>query len=105
MRRRRLWLGIAGLVLLGRAVRVLVWDWNGFKGPIERQVEARTGREFEIDGNLDVDPGWTPVIRADVLRFGNADWSKVRTMAEASRLEFSIALKPDRKSTRLNSSH
>jgi len=94
MRRRRLWLGIAGLVLLGLAVLVLLWDWNWFKGPIERQVETRTGREFEINGNLDVDPGWTPVIRADDLRFGNADWSKVRTMAEARRLEFSIALKP-----------
>ncbi|MGH8084080.1 MAG: AsmA family protein [Lysobacter sp.] len=56
MRRRRLWLGIAGLVLLGLAR--------------------------------------TPTIRADDLRFGNAVWSKVPTMAEARRLEFSLALKP-----------
>ena len=94
MRRRRLWLGIAGLVLLGLAVLVLLWDWNWFKGPIERRVEARTGREFQINGDLDVDLGWTPIIRADDLRLGNAEWSKVPTMAEARRLEFGIALKP-----------
>lgn len=92
--RRHPWLIVLALMLLGIVVLILLWDWNWLKGPVERQVEARTGRDFEIGGDLDVDLGWVPTIRADDLRFGNAEWSKQPTMAEARRLEFSIALKP-----------
>ena len=73
---------------------VLLWDWNWFKGPIQRQVEQRTGRTFEIGGDLDVDLGWAPTIRADRVRFGNAPWSKQATMASAERVEFDLELRP-----------
>ncbi len=81
-------------MVLALVVLVLLWDWNWFKGPIERQVERRTGREFDIGGNLDVDLGWVPTIRAEQVRFGNAAWSKQPTMASAERVEFEIELKP-----------
>ena len=42
--------------LLAICVLVALWDWNWFKRPVERQVQARTGREFDIGGDLDVDP-------------------------------------------------
>lgn len=71
-----------------------LWDWNWFKRPIERRVEAATGREFRIDGDLDVDLGWTPTIRADGLRLANAPWSSDETMASVERLEFRIDLWP-----------
>ncbi len=92
--RRHPWLSGVALVLLGVIVLALLWDWNWFKGPIERQVEARTGREFEIGGDLDVDFGRVSTIRTGALRFGNADWSRQPTMAAARRLELSIALGP-----------
>lgn len=91
---RHPWLTAFGLLALAIAVLVLLWDWNWFKGAIERQVEKRTGREFDIGGDLDVDPGWVPTIRADRVRFGNAAWSKQATMASAERVEFDIELKP-----------
>ena len=92
---RHPWRTAFGVLLLALVVLVLLWDWNWFKGPIERRVEAQTGRSFDIGGDLDVDHlGWTPTIRADGLRFGNAAWSKEPTMAQADRLEFSIELKP-----------
>jgi hypothetical protein len=85
----------AALMALALAILICLWDWNWFKGPIERQVEARTGREFEIRGNLDVDLDWTtPTIRADALRFGNAAWSKQPLMASADRVEFKIRMWP-----------
>src|SRR5690606_24049506 len=68
----------------------LLWDWNWFKGPVERAVEARTGRSFEIGGNLDVDLGRTTAIRADALQLGNPGWSRQPTMATADRLELQI---------------
>jgi uncharacterized protein involved in outer membrane biogenesis len=93
--RRHPWLTLIGLFLVAIIVLVCIWDWNWFKGPIERQVQARTGREFDIGGNLDVDLDWTtPTVRADTLRFGNAKWSKRPVMASADRVEFTIRLWP-----------
>ena len=80
---------LAALVLL-----VLLWDWNWFKGPVERIVEARTGRTLVIGGDLDVDLGRTTVVRADALRFANADWSDSQTMASVERLEIQIEVFP-----------
>ncbi|HEY1141521.1 MAG TPA: AsmA family protein, partial [Lysobacter sp.] len=92
---RHPWRSALVLVALALIALVLLWDWNWFKGPVERQVEARTGRSFDIGGNLDVDLDWrAPTIRADRLRFGNASWSKQPLMASADRAEFSIRLWP-----------
>src|SRR5690606_14880102 len=84
------WRTVAAAIALALVVLALLWDWNWFKGPVERAVEARTGRSFEIGGDLDVDLGRTTTIRADALRLGNADWSKQATMASADRLELRI---------------
>lgn len=93
--RRHPWLLALAVIAMALVVLVSVWDWNWFKGPIERQVQARTGREFDIGGDLDVDLHWrTPTIRAERVRFGNAAWSKQPTMAQAERVEFSIRLWP-----------
>jgi uncharacterized protein involved in outer membrane biogenesis len=88
------WLTGAALLLLAIAILVALWDWNWFKGPVERQVQARTGRSFDIGGDLDVDLGRITTIRADALRFGNAPWSKEPTMASVDRLEFGIEVWP-----------
>lgn len=96
---RHPWLTALAVLALAIVVLVLVWDWNWFKGPVERQVEAATGRQFEIGGDLDVDLGLVPVIRADRLRLGNADWSEQGEMALAERLELSIELLPLLRST------
>ena len=87
---------LVGFATLALAIVVLValWDWNWFKGPIERQVQARTGRSFDIGGNLDVDLGRVTTIRADALRFGNAPWSQAPTMASVEHLEFGIRVWP-----------
>ncbi|MGV8940364.1 MAG: AsmA family protein [Lysobacter sp.] len=92
--RRHRWLTALGTLVLTLIVLALLWDWNWLKGPIERQVEARTGRAFSIRGDLDVDLGWVPIIHADKLSFGNADWSRQPTMASADRLDISIDLLP-----------
>lgn len=92
--RRHPWLTALGVLALAIAILVLLWDWNWFKRPIERYVQARTGREFHIGGNLDVDLGRTTVVRADDLRFANAAWAKQRDMAGAARIEAGIRVWP-----------
>src|SRR3546814_20551659 len=81
------WRTVAIAVALALVVLALLWDWNWFKGPVERAVEARTGRSFDIGGDLEVDLGRTTPIRADRLQLGNADWSKQARMASAARPE------------------
>jgi AsmA family protein len=71
------WQKVLAVVLLAIVVLVLAWDWNWFKGPIERRVETATGRQFEIEGDLDVDLHWTrPTVIANDVVLGNAAWSK-----------------------------
>nr|WP_235974203.1 AsmA family protein [Luteimonas deserti] len=93
MAAHRAWTVVAGL-LLALVVLMLLWDWNWFKRPVERLVEARTGRSFVIGGELDVDLGRVTTVRADVLRLGNAAWSDEPVMAAADRLEFQVEVLP-----------
>ncbi|VXB03982.1 conserved hypothetical protein [Luteimonas sp. 9C] len=82
------------VLLVAIVLLVLLWDWNWFKGPVERIVEARTGRTLVIGGDLDVDLGRTTTVRADALRFANADWSESQTMASVERLEIQVEVFP-----------
>ncbi len=101
--RHPLWTALA-LLAIAIVVLIAIWDWNWLRGPIERQVQARTGREFHIRGNLDVDlfhrerlhggMGWTPRISAESVSFGNAAWSRQPIMADARRAELHVAVWP-----------
>lgn len=88
------WWTALALLLLAIVVLALLWDWNWFKGVVESQVKAQTGRELHIDGDLDVDLGRVITVRADGLRFANADWAKIPTMASMDRLELQIEAFP-----------
>lgn len=88
------WAGWSIGFAVALAVFIAMFDWNWFKGPIERRVQAATGREFDIGGEFDVDLGFTPRIRAHDVRFGNASWSENGDMAHVDRVEFRIALRP-----------
>lgn len=82
------------IVLAALVVLILLWDWNWLKRPIQSQVQLRTGREFVIGGDLDVDLGRITTVRAQQLRFGNAGWSREPTMASADAVELQIEAWP-----------
>lgn len=88
------WWTVLAVLAVVFAVLAVAWDWNWFKGPIERQVEARTGRTFRIAGGLDVDPGRITTLRADGLALGNAAWADEPVMASAARLELRVETLP-----------
>lgn len=81
------------LLLLLLALLWLLFDWNWFKGPIERRVEAATGREFRIDGDLDVKLGWfrTTLIGDDIV-LGNSAWAERDTMLRVDHAEIEWAI-------------
>lgn len=87
------WLAVAGLLLAALVVLLLLWDWNWFKGPLERMVQARTGRALHI-GHLDVELGGTSTLRADRVGFANAPWAQQADMARADRVEIDLRLWP-----------
>ena len=92
--RRHPVLAALGVLAVGILILVLVWDWNWLRGPVERIVQAQTGRSFDIGGDLDVDPGRVTTVRMDAVRFGNADWSKQGDMAAGEHVELSFEVFP-----------
>lgn len=90
-RRARIVLGVllAALVLL-----IVLFDWNWFKRPLEMAVQAGTGRQLRIDGDLDVDLGRVTRLTADRVSFANAEWSKQPIMASADRVEVGFEIWP-----------
>ncbi len=88
-KRRKTW----ALLLLLVALLLLLFDWNWFKGPIERQVQAMTGREFRIEGDLDVELGFfRPTVIANGIVLGNAEWAERKTMLRVRRAEIQWAV-------------
>ncbi len=89
-RRRRL---ARVLLLLLLALLWLLFDWNWFKGPIERQVQAATGRDFHIDGDLDVKLGFfRPTVIANGIVLGNSAWAERKTMLQVDHAEIQWAV-------------
>lgn len=90
-RRARIVLGVlfAALVLL-----LVLFDWNWFKRPLEMAVQASTGRQLRIDGDLDVDLGRVTRLTAYRISFANAEWSKEPVMASADRVEVGFEIWP-----------
>ncbi|OOX14197.1 hypothetical protein Xcaj_07610 [Xanthomonas axonopodis pv. cajani] len=91
-RRRRRWIGL-GIVAALVAIFVLLFDWNWLRGPVERVVSAKTGREFHL-GHLDVDLGRITTVRGERLSLGNASWSKRGAMAELNAAEIDVEFWP-----------
>ncbi|MCC8566295.1 AsmA family protein [Xanthomonas citri pv. fuscans] len=82
-----------GIVAALVAIFVLLFDWNWLRGPVERAVSAKTGREFHL-GHLDVDLGRITTVRGERLSLGNASWSKRGAMAELNAAEIDVEFWP-----------
>ncbi len=89
-----IWLGsIFGLVAIAAGIFVSTLDSNDLKNYISAGISKATGRELIIDGDLEVDLGWTSRVRASQMRFGNAPWSSHPQMVEVGLLDFELDLR------------
>ena len=82
------------LLIALAALAIALFDWNLFKGYVERRVGAATGRAFHIDGDLSVRLSMNPLVTMDGLRLANIAGAKEPTMAAVQRLQFRVALWP-----------
>jgi len=93
MRLRRIALWSTGGVLLLLAMG-FCWLWFadlGFLKPqLERWVVNTTGRDFAIEGRLEIDLGRETIIVAEGIRLENAEWSNAPEMVGIEYLEVHI---------------
>lgn len=95
--RRRGLIGGGGLLAIFALLllTLLLLDWNLLRGPILAYASARTGRQVEITGDLDVRP-WSlaPSATVEGLRIAEPDWASEGDTVAVRRLTVQMELLP-----------
>ncbi|MBN9133234.1 MAG: AsmA family protein [Nitrosospira multiformis] len=91
--RTRQILSVSGTAFLLLVIAFIIWfDWNMLKPYIERQVAEKTGREFTIRGDLDVNLSLHPLVSVEGLSLANAAWGTEQPMVTVDRVAARISL-------------
>jgi uncharacterized protein involved in outer membrane biogenesis len=88
------WAGLTVLVVLfALVVGLSLVDWNMLRGPLAREITAKTGRPAAIHGDLRVHLwSWNPSAEVDGLEVKNPSWADRPVMFEAKRIIVSVSL-------------
>jgi uncharacterized protein involved in outer membrane biogenesis len=70
------------------------FEWNMLRGLLAGYLSSRTGREVHIDGDLDVDLGWSPIVTVNGIRVSNPEWVGDPDMAVVDRTRVQFRLLP-----------
>lgn len=89
-------IGAAAIVAAGVAAAAIIAsiDVNQYKGLIVAKVKEATGRDLELNGDLEMVLGLTPSVRVNGARFGNAPWASDPNMLAVETFEAKVALLP-----------
>ncbi|MFZ1415736.1 MAG: AsmA family protein [Defluviicoccus sp.] len=95
LRQAGIWLfaavfSLISVVVAAIVVITLVYDWNDLRGPISRLASTALGRKLTIDGNLNVDLGWTTRIRVENLALANAKWARDPEMVRIGVIDAAV---------------
>lgn len=87
--------GVILLLVVLVVAAIAAFGWNWLRAPIERQVEAATGRTLRIDGDLHVGLHWPALtVSVEDVTLSNPDWAANRQMLEAGRVALSLKVPP-----------
>jgi uncharacterized protein involved in outer membrane biogenesis len=90
--------GIILLVIVVMVISVYVilsrFDLNELKPHISKAVLESTGRELTINGDINLDIGFTPILVLTDISFQNAPWGSRPEMAKLKRFEIQVAILP-----------
>ncbi|MBT4738965.1 MAG: AsmA family protein, partial [Rhodospirillaceae bacterium] len=86
--------GVVVVLVAGVFVVLATVDINQYKGVIQDQVAAATGRTLTIEGELELSVSLSPAIELNGVRFQNAEWGSRSDMAVIERIEASVPLLP-----------
>ncbi len=70
------------------------YDFNALKPRISQKVQAATGRELILRGDIKLKIGLTPSLVVDDVSFQNAPWGSQPEMVTAKRFEVKVAILP-----------
>lgn len=82
---------MVGAFVLALALFIAVFDWNWFRGPLERYLSESSGRPVTI-GYLDVDLALRPRVTISDIAIGNAEWAGDRPLGILRELMFSVSV-------------
>ncbi|HKO66793.1 MAG TPA: AsmA family protein, partial [Burkholderiaceae bacterium] len=89
--RKRRWPWVVGTIVLALALFIAIFDWNWFRGPLERYLSESSGRPVTI-GYLDVDLALRPRITISDIAIGNAEWAGDQPLGILRELMFSVSV-------------
>jgi uncharacterized protein involved in outer membrane biogenesis len=82
---------LAAIVVLCFVVGAwLIHDGDWIRGKTGEYVSGITGRQFSIDGSLNIDLSLHPVVSAEDLRLANTPWAGDTDLVRLKKLRFSI---------------
>lgn len=92
-RRALIWVvSVFGVIAIAVAIFISTLDWNDGKRYLSAAVSKATGRQLNINGDLEVDFGWITRLRASQIQFQNAQWSKHPQMVEVGLFDVELDL-------------
>ncbi len=80
-----------GTIALALVLFIAIFDWNWFRGPLERYLSESSGRPVTI-GYLDVELALPPRIVISDIAIGNAEWAGEEPLAVLRELMFSVSV-------------
>lgn len=86
--------GLVIVVIAGLAAIIFTTDINHYKPDIIQLVKDKTGRDFSIDGDLELAFSLIPTVAVEGVTLGNAAWAGDTPMLRVNRFEARIALLP-----------
>jgi uncharacterized protein involved in outer membrane biogenesis len=84
---------VAAAVAIGWLVLTRL-DADGYRADLIAQLEAATGREVAIGGDMDLALGLTPRLTVERVRVANPEWAAAQSMLQAERVRVDIAPLP-----------
>ncbi|MDP6587848.1 MAG: AsmA family protein [Alphaproteobacteria bacterium] len=82
------------LVIIAAFVVPGFMDWNSYKPEILEPVEALTGRQLSIDGDIEISLLPSPKLRVSDVRLSNVEGANAADMMRLQALDLQLALGP-----------
>lgn len=89
--RKRRWPWVLGALGVALVILIALFDWNWFRGPLERYLSKSSGRPVTI-GVLDVELALVPRIVLTDIEIGNAPWAGDAPLVSLRELMLSVSV-------------
>ena len=84
---------IIALMVTGYVILVN-YDYNKLKPRVGRMVKEVTGRELNLDGEINLEIGFSPALTVSDVTFANASWGSRPQMIKIKQLQVQVRLLP-----------